>query len=255
MGIRNFAIIIYMEITIATWNIAGGHTIHDENEQFAYNPEDIAYFINELKDLAPDIICLQETHLNNERSIAHEIAGELGGLFCFEQDNSPSHIDPEYRLGNAVLSKYSFKKKGNFTLPNPNFPLKLPNEQERHNKGFQVVEFDFGSLVNIQMLPLSFLGTPYDSDDGKTFAKEMEDYMNLECASAHIICGDFNYKAASDLYSNLLSGMIDTLPKAPTRPGEKKTDYIFCRNEIKVLDAGIINTKTDHYLCWTKIGI
>ena len=244
-----------MELTIATWNIAGGHTIHDENQQFAYNHEDVEYFISELKALSPDIICLQETHLSSERSIANEIATEMGDLFCFEQNNSPSHINPEYRLGNAVLSKYSFKKKGNFTLPSPSFPLKLPNEQERHDKGFQVVEFDFGTLVNIQMLPLAFLGTPYDTDNGKSFAVEMEDYMNEECESALIICGDFNYKAASGLYKNLLSDMKDTLPEAPTRPCEKKTDYIFCRNEFKVLDSGIINTKTDHYLCWTKIGI
>jgi endonuclease/exonuclease/phosphatase family metal-dependent hydrolase len=244
-----------MELIIATWNIAGGHTIHDEKEQFAYNPEDVEYFISELKALSPDIICLQETHLSSERSIANEIATEMGDVFCFEQDNSPSHIDPAYRLGNAVLSKYSFRNKANFKLPSPSFPLKLPNEQERHDKGFQVVEFDFGTLVNIQMLPLAFLGTPYDSDDGKTFAKEMERCMNLECESALFICGDLNYKAAPELYTSLLSDMRDTLPAAPTRPGEKKTDYIFCRNEFKVLDAGIINTKTDHYLCWTKIAI
>lgn len=249
-----------MELIIVTWNIAGGHTIHDEEQQFAYNPEDIEYFIRELKDLSPDVICLQETHINSKRSIANEIANEIGDLFCFEQNNSPSHIDPEYRLGNAVLSKYPFKKKDNFTLPHPTFPLTLNGKDVsspamRHDKGFQVVEFDFSTLVNIQMLPLAFLGTPYDADNGKSFAKEMEDDMNLECGSAGIICGDFNYRAASDLYKNLLSDMEDTLPGAPTRPGEKKTDYIFCRNEFTVLDSGIINTKTDHYLCWTKIGI
>lgn len=249
-----------MELTIATWNIAGGHTIHDEEKQFAYNPEDIKYFIRELKDLSPDIVCLQETHINDKRSIANEIAGEMGKFFCFEQNNSPSHINPDYRLGNAVLSKYSFRKKDNFTLPYPNFQLTLNGKDVnspamRHDKGFQVVEFDFGTVVNIQMLPLAFLGTPYDTENGKSFAKEMEDCMNVECGSTGIICGDFNYRAAPDLYINLLSDKRDTLPEVPTRPGEKKTDYIFCKNKFQVLDSGIINTKTDHYLCWTKIGI
>ena len=221
-----------MELTIATWNIAGGHPIYDEKQQFAYNPEDVKYFISELKALSPDIICLQETHINIKRSIASEIAAEMGYFFCFEQNNSPSHINPEYRLGNAVLSKISFRKMDNFTLPYPIFPLTINgqdvnNPAMRHDKGFQVVEFDFGTLVNIQMLPLSFLGTPYDTDNGKSFAKEMEDYMNLKCASAGIICGDFNYKAASDLYKNLLSDMKDTLPEAPTRPGEKKNGLYF----------------------------
>lgn len=145
-----------MELTIATWNIAGGHTIHNGEERFAYNPEDVTYFINELKALSQDIVCLQETHIRSERSIANEIATELGGLFCFEQDNSLSHINPKYHLGNAILSKYSFQEKENFVLPSPNFPLKLPNKQERHDKGFQVVEFDLGTVVNTQMLPLSF---------------------------------------------------------------------------------------------------
>ena len=149
-----------MQLTIATWNIAGGHTIHNEEQWLAYNPEDVEYFVRELKDVSPDIVCLQETHIDSKRSIAGEIANEIGDFFCFEQNNSLSHINPEYRLGNAILSKYSFRKKDNFTLPSPNFPLKLPNDQDRHDKGFQVVEFDFGTLVNIQILPRKFLGTP-----------------------------------------------------------------------------------------------
>ena len=58
-----------MEFTIATWNIAGGRPIRTDG-LFDYADEDINYFADELRKINPDVICLQETHMNDERSVA-----------------------------------------------------------------------------------------------------------------------------------------------------------------------------------------
>ncbi len=70
-----------------------------------------------------------------------------------------------------------------------------------------------------------------------------------------IIIGDFNYGAAELLYTRILSKMKSALPDAPTRPGGKKTDYVFVPESCQVIASGIVQTNTDHYLCWVKLSL
>jgi endonuclease/exonuclease/phosphatase family metal-dependent hydrolase len=245
-----------MELTIATWNIAGAHTVRS-NASLDYNPEDIGYFVEQLRSISADVICLQETHINTQRSVAQEIAKSLGEYSCIEQDNSPSHVDPEYRLGNAILTKCKILNEEQFVLPYPDFPLaRLDGKQTvRHDKGVQLVGLDFGTVVNLQMLPLRFLGTPYDTPLGRDFARKMEIQLIEKKSPPLIICGDINYDNAIGLYPELLDGMTSVLPEVPTRPDNKRTDYIFCTKEFSVLESGVIGTNSDHYLCWARLGI
>lgn len=242
-----------MEITVATWNIAGGRPILTDGN-FDYDTEDVGYFVEQLQKLNADVVCLQETHLNEERSVAKEIAIKLG-YDISEVDMSPSHIDRAYSLGNAVLFKKEPKNIHDFVFPYPTFSLiRADGVPTVHtDKGFQVLEYEFGNIVNLQMQPLKFLGSPYDSMNGIQFAKEMEDFMLQKINFLSIFCGDFNYKDAKTLNPKLLANHSDALPDTPTRPGEKKTDYIFVPNSYQVIDSGIIETRTDHFLCWAKI--
>lgn len=238
-----------MTVTIATWNIAGARPIKSA-ERFDYAPEDIGYFTEQLRAIDADVICLQETHLNKDRSVAKEIAEQLG-YHIHEAEMSPSHVDAAYSLGNAILYKEVPKSLHNFLFPYPFFKLLLPGGRvaARHNKGFQIAEFSFGMVVNMQMLPLGFLGTPYDSPDGLLFSEEMERTLLSEVRSPSIICGDFNFREPKTQYAKLLANSVNALPDVPTRPEEKKTDFIFVSPEFRVQSSRVIETNSDHFLC------
>lgn len=252
-----------MEITVATWNIAGGKPIRDM-KSFSYKDEDYLdenaeYFGNKLRNLNPDIICLQETHLGSNKSLAKEIGEIVGDYHCVEYGTSRSHIDDRYQMGNAILSKKIPLSDEFHLFPYPDFPLSLPNGKTLtvHNKGFQVLKYDFGNVVNLHMQPLRFLGTPYDSPNGQAYAKEIEGELEKYVSQPLIMMGDFNYGKCEDLYSNLVGNLSlrNALPDTSTRPDQKATDYIFNSPEFEVVDQGIEQTNTDHYLCWAKLKI
>jgi exonuclease III len=93
-------------VRIVTWNIAGGCKIG--REAFNYHEEDIDYFVDQLAKLNADVICLQESHTNDHRSLAEVIAKALGGYKVADAPLSPSHINPDYQLAIAILGKKSF---------------------------------------------------------------------------------------------------------------------------------------------------
>ena len=245
-----------MEFTIATWNIAGGRPMNS-GALFDYDTEDLPYFVTELRNIDPDIICFQETHVNDERSVGQEIADFLGQYHVSEMRTSSSHVDPSYQLGNAVLSKLTPTGYTAAIYSYPDFPLFLPDgtPDRHHDKGFQVVQFPFGTIMNTHTMPLKFLGTPYDTPNGKAFAQEMQQQLLRHAKAPLVFCGDLNFNNAELLYSELLKDMHSVLPDAPTRPGGKKSDYIFASTEFIVLDSDIVQTNTDHYLCWAKLSI
>ncbi|MBX4189344.1 endonuclease/exonuclease/phosphatase family protein [Candidatus Parcubacteria bacterium] len=247
-----------MELIVATWNIAGAHPPRSSN-YFDYEDEDIAYFAEELKKISPDVVCLQETHINKSRSVAKELGKGVGLELVSDMDCSPSHIDPEYRIGNAIISNTPAAKFENRLFPYPEFPMHFPDGRPaaHHDKGFQVAEFPFGNIINLQMMPIRFFGTPYDSEEGKRFALQMEQELVSHAESPLIICGDFNYKDAEVLYENLIKkfSLKSALPDKPTRPDGKKSDYIFYSPEYALIDSGIAEVKADHYLCWVKLKV
>lgn len=245
-----------MTITIATWNIAGARPIKSAG-LFDYGAEDVSYFSEQLHELDADIVCLQETHLNNERSVAKVLAENLG-YALHEVETSPSHIDKAYSLGNAVFyrSEQEVTVK-DFVFPYPSFPLSRQDgvPTVHIDKGFQLAQFDFAAVVNLQMQPLKFLGTPYDSENGMQFAKEMEAVLLREIDRPTILCGDFNFAKPELLYLRALSGKVNALPNVPTRPEGKRTDFIFIPSETEIADSGVIATNSDHFLCWARLEI
>lgn len=87
-----------MRIKLASWNIAGGI-------KYKELTEDIDYLRDVIREINPDIICLQENHINQERSLARD-AFKDSYQFITEINVSPSHNDSKYELGLAVLSKF-----------------------------------------------------------------------------------------------------------------------------------------------------
>lgn len=244
---------------IASWNIAGGRRIKSL-KLFDYEEENLPYFIDELGKVSSDIICLQEIHLNKKRSIAEEIADNLGLSYCFDIDASHSHIDSSYSLGNSIISKFPFKEKVSYTLPYPEFDLIWSDGRkvDIHHKVLQIIKVDGFSVANTQMLPIQIWGYDYDKGEGTNLSKSIEKVF-LKVKNPAILCGDFNFNNPQKIFPIFFKThfLEDATPKVVTRPGGKREtpDHIFYTREFELKDSGVIKTQTDHYLCWADLEL
>lgn len=247
-----------MRIKIVSWNVAGGRKVKSL-DQFDYEAEDLNYFASEIKKINPDIVCFQESHSNSSRSISNEIAQFLKIKNVFDSPFSPSHIDSNYQLGVSIIPKFSFIAKNTLQLPYPKFKLYWKNGREAdiHHKAMQKVLIEGFNLVNIQLLPLGLWGFDYSKDKGKEFSLEIDKTLNL-LNSPLIFCGDINFDKPDLIYPKLIKRLClkEALPNLTTRPtknNSKKTpDHIFYSPEFLLIDSGIIQTQTDHYLCFAE---
>ncbi len=99
----------------AQWNIGGGKIRDPE-----YVPSDVLLYdvfgpydsdglesiIDTLDQNKPDIVTLQETHEADNFSQTAIIAEALGLPYWVNDTYGESHIDPDYRLGQAIISKF-----------------------------------------------------------------------------------------------------------------------------------------------------
>lgn len=250
---------------IASWNIAGGHTVAS-HEHFDYWPEDLAYFVEQLKKLDPDVVCLQETHTSHSRSIAREIAGFLGQYQVFDSEMSPSHIDPSYRLGMAILSRIGMRSEKLSVYPDPDFELLLPSGKEAatHPKGVQTVTAGGTCVGNTHMLPLVVFGYDYRVEPGKSLALKIGSVLEMALRAPAILCGDFGMSNAQEtVYASVFAplSMRNALRAEATyhRPSEvggvNRPDSIFyTADSLVVAGSGVVQTQTDHYLTWAEIN-
>jgi len=151
---------------VVSWNIAGGRTLATKNH-WDYKSENLGYFIRNIRELNPDIICIQENHSNKNRSVAEEIAEKLEIPYSSEISSHQSHIDKRYSLGLAVLSKYKVRDSKKIKLPYPRFKLVFSDgrEAKHFDKHIQQVVIDKLSIVNTQLQPIGLWR--YRHDEGK----------------------------------------------------------------------------------------
>lgn len=250
-----------MKLRIVSWNVAGCHTMASM-DHFDYLPEDIEYFADHLQKIEPDIICLQESHTSIDGSSgnAEKLARRIGFPYLFNSSCSVSHVDKDYKLGNSIISKIKFNDEHIAFFPNPEGDLFWSDGRLAltHEKGVQVVSFDLFNVANSQMLPARLFGFNYDDGGrGSKLAEGINEVMKKEVEKPVIWCGDFNFSDPLKVYSHLINlGMKDALPEVNTLPSKdvtkKKSDFIFYSPEFKLIDSGVIETNTDHYLCWAE---
>ena len=107
-----------MNLRVISWNIAGGHKVASL-KHLDYQTENLKYFAEKLKEFAPDIVCLQETHTKDIKSSASTLSKMLKMEIVIDSINHPSHIRKGYKLGNAVLSNIKPVKIKDVYYPNP----------------------------------------------------------------------------------------------------------------------------------------
>lgn len=249
-------------LRIASWNIAGAHKIQSL-ERFDYSGEDIAYFVDCLKQINPDIVCVQESHTNEQRSNAADIAKLLGMPYVYNVAVSPSHIDSEFQLGNAILSKVALSHVADVQYPYPSFDLFFSDGRPAavHHKMIQIYKLGDMVIANTQMMPLGIFGASYASGPGAELASSIQQLLIDNLSAPLLLCGDLNFDTPQDIYPELYNTLRlhETLPDVPTRPAKdmaKHTpDHILVSDGIAVAAADVIEVEADHYLCYADITL
>ncbi len=252
---------------IVSWNIAGGCKVQSD-KLFDYQQEDLSYFIEQLRRIDADVICLQESHTNDQRNLAVDIAERLGGYHVFNSPMSPSHINPDYRLSMAILAKEPFDSTALHEYPDPPFELQFADGRHavRHAKGLQVVGYQGLHIANTHWLSLMPFGYGYASGEGRQFGDMLVHSMLEHLPDQVILCGDLNVGEFE--FDQLLVPLIETLhlqnalPDLPTYhlPGAinpkvtNAPDRIYVSGSDFVVRASEVKpTESDHYLCWADI--
>lgn len=242
---------------VISWNINGGFPLKTLEPATYTKEEDLDYFITKLLEYSADIICLQEVHTNQERSQAEEIARALGLAHQFVTVTSPSHVDPDYQLANAVLSRYPFEPKYEIRHPKPAFALNLPllpdgSYPKVHDKFTQVLQFENFCLANTHLMPLEFFGGSYETPEGKAFARELELLWLEHLSEPLIFCGDFNMATVQKTFPELIAcfQLADLLPKGPSSIfNEQRIDFMLSSKCFRCVDAKMVLLNCDHVLC------
>lgn len=243
-------------LKVVTWNIGGAHTVHSA-EVFDYDKEDLAYFVSVLKTIDADVICLQESHTNDNDVLASRVARELSLSYFFDSPRSPSHIDDNYQLSNAIISRYPIEDSQNVLLPDPSFELYFENGNKARlfHTYVQTARIQGIMVANTHLQPLHLFGYSYGEGRGMEFANDTEQVLISNLARPLIFAGDFNNpNLVHDLPRLFDTLKLDTaLDNQPTDIKGNKMDYILFTPELVLVKAEVVKApKADHHLGWAE---
>lgn len=246
-----------MTIRIATWNITAALKARSAKAHDYEDHESLEYFADQLRLVDADVICLQATQMNEDDSMAQRLAKMLGMQFIDETIGFPSYFDPLDNLNIAVLSKQPFANTMAVKLPKPEFPLvsqasgKTAMPADRY---LQIVDFDEFKIANVWLEPLSPYGYNYLDGEGAAFATALDTTMSNKLQQPLLFAADFNcpdpLAALPQVAANFQ--LSEALPDEPTKLNGKPSDHILYSPEWHSVDAGVIKTQSDHFLCWAE---
>ncbi len=242
---------------IITWNIGGAHTVNSA-EQFDYDKEDLSYFVDAIRPLNPDVICIQESHTNDDDVLANRLAESLGLPYVFDAPRSPSHIDENYQLSNAIISRYPIENKKSILLPDPPFELYFRDGKKARlfHTYVQTADIQGITVANTHLQPLHIFGYSYSEGEGKKFAEETEKILCDNLNSPLIFAGDFNAPNLLNDFPRLIEsfGLTAALEEQATDIQGHRMDYILYSEGLMMEDSAIIKTeRADHYLGWAEL--
>jgi endonuclease/exonuclease/phosphatase family metal-dependent hydrolase len=241
------------QLKVATWNIGGAHTVNS-NSMFDYDKEDLSYFIDILKATRPDIVCLQESHTKKNRVLAELIAKELELSYVFDSPRSPSHIDEDYELANAIISRYPIENPRQIFLPDPPFELYLEGGKKvarLFHTYVQIAQIHGMTIANTHLQPLHLFGYSWGEGRGNILAGKTEDVFLKNLEVPLLFSGDFNAPHLQEDFSRFMKkfDLTPALHNEATDIKGNKMDYILYSPEFSLAKAELVKTeKSDHYL-------
>jgi len=253
---------------IVSWNIAGGHILTDKvKNAIGYDEENLDYFIQQLKKINPDIICLQETHISKDKKInqTKTIAKAFSYQYFSTQiyKGKESHIKSGHFLHLGTISKYPITSNKSFYPPNPKLTIKRPNGKTwiTLDMGVLVSRINFlGKQINIantHLVPLHY----YEKSWKNTEFQPIKDFVARLLLDLNkkptIAIGDFNYADLKEIYPQIFAQeKYQDAFIQDTTPEKGQQDHIlfsqhWTLNKTKIISA----VKADHYICIAEISI
>lgn len=252
-------------LSVATWNLSGGRLARSSGLFDYETNENLDYFVDEIRKVSPDIICLPETHLINngtgEKSLTLRLAERLDIPYSHEVPFHQSHIDPRYILGLGLISSKPFKAT-DYALDQPEFPLAFKNGAKATPHTRWLIEADFGSftIATVHNWPLEVFQHSYVSEPGATYGKSMErQYIEfLPKNKPLIVAGDLNFDNPQKVMPNFietfeLQEALDI--NQPTRNEGDRPDHILYNSYFNCTESKVVVGKSEHYLCFAKFEL
>lgn len=241
-------------VQMVTWNIGGGFVSTDDHG--SYKTPDIAYFADILKEISPDIVCLQEAHVSRMLDQPAWLADKLG-LYSVAHAYDDSHLQPGCGLAAAILSRWAPTQSEFLTLPNPRLKLLWRGaEVISHDKGFLLarvtVEGNNVCVASGHMLPFHRFGRRLDDPMFKAVRARMESLFLQQVTDA-LIGADMNCADLSVGLSSLMRNYAG-VPFTSTRPDGRVTDHVLYPKTWRlVCSRAALPTRADHHLCVAEL--
>ncbi|MBT4604650.1 hypothetical protein HOC01_03355 [archaeon] len=241
---------------VATWNIGGGFVLNPETKK--YDISDLDYFIDSLRKIDADLVCLQEVHyLSDLDNQAAKIADSLGMKYViFTHANS--HIVSGQKLSIAILSKFSLTNCELKLVTNPKLVAEYKGKQvELHDKGFVLADIEvLGKSISVlssHLFPFRVFGDSFSEEQIMALKNEIFEIVS-EKKGPTILGVDLNYSDHEFMCEELLSsGFKQIVPEGATDWHDQEIDKILVSSDFKVVNSRIIKGKADHYLCLAEV--
>lgn len=237
------------KVRLVTWNIGGAYISNDDHKSYSYS--DIAYFLDVLKEVSPDIVCLQEAHVSADLNQPAWLAEKLG-LYMVSHAYDDSHLLAGCQLSVAILSRWAPLQPEFVMLPNPHLKLGWKGEKVvSHNKGFLLAEINLaGQYLHVasgHLLPFHRFGRSLEDTTFNAIRERIEALFLQEKADA-LIGADMN---CADLSAGLpeLMRHYACVPFDLTRPDGRVTDHILYSKSWHLVRGWTVQTHADHHLC------
>ncbi len=229
--------------------------------------EDISNILKTIKDINPDIVCLQELtinhpHHNQDIDTAKYVADGLGFNHFFGEAQKNFSNGKERSYGNGIFSRYPITRSDSHYIQEPQDPnIQNPDYSK---EGRVYVETIIG--VGGKMLTVATTHMSYTDRFVPTSTKEAETNKLISILKgkedSFIIVGDFNSLPGSYTINEILKYLENAGPPLEentwtTKPFsyngfetdelEWRLDYCFTTSDINIKSAKILKTiYSDH---------
>lgn len=222
----------------------------------SYTEDGLKSIIDVLGQEDPDIITLQETHVNEEFAQPEAIADALDMGNVLNDSWNESHLEAGQFIGQAILSKYPMEISQGVLFKNPGWETEWEDGSivRPHEKGLTgaLVKIDEGSPLLTQTLHLIPFRR-FNINNPLTEAPEvLADVDNTigDYSGRRLIQGDFNIDSFSlkDYFPGLFaSGVKEIEQYEGTTPKGRRLDHVLYSGMVVVKSTVIKPILTDHY--------
>ncbi|MEK7614034.1 MAG: endonuclease/exonuclease/phosphatase family protein [Patescibacteria group bacterium] len=229
--------------------------------------EDVNNIVTFLKEINPDIICLQELTINHPEfnqgvDTSKYIANELGFNYYFKDAQTSTNNGKEYTLGNGIFSRFPILQSRFHYIQEPSNPNDQNTDYSAEGRLYVEVELDTpNGEYTIGTVHMSytdrFVSTPAKEAETRELIKVVQ-----EKEKQYLLTGDFNALPESYTITELQKYLKNVGPEVEAKTWTTKPfsyngfeattldwrlDYGFMTPDIQVRSAEILNTEySDH---------